>query len=277
MADLDPEGTGAHILAATAESVTCIFSSPEALERAREADPAPNLTLAAADLPELPFPEASLDVVVALEIVEDLQDPEALVAEARRVLKDEGTLIVAAPDRQAFSNRRTQELYTAEFRELLGRHFEHVEIYRQGAVSGAVVFEDSGGLSGLSVESVSFAEGEPEFGDGSPDTDLVLAVCGGTELPVNDRPYLILDRDRRLLDEREDALEDVELLKAEIQQMQQTEIKTFHETITAHEAENARLRRRLDDIESSRVYQLLSIYRHLRAGLDDLAGRVRGR
>ena len=277
VADLDPEGTGAHILAATAESVTCIFSSPEALERAREADPAPNLTLAAADLPELSFPDASLDVVVVLEIVEDLQDPEALVAEARRALKDDGTLIVAAPDRQAFSNQRARGLYAAEFRELLGRHFEHVEIYRLGAVSGAVVFEDSGGLSGLSVESVPFVVGEMDLGDGTPDTDLILAVCGGTELPVNERPYLILDRDRRLLDEREDALEDVELLKAEIQQMQQTEVKTFHETIAAHEAENARLRRRLDDIERSRVYRLLSIYRRLRAGLDHLAGRIRGR
>ena len=262
------------------------MSSPEALDRAHEVHPIPNLTYAPASLPELPFPEASLDVLVALEIVEDLQSAGPLVAETRRVLKDDGIFIVSAPDKQAFSNRSKQGLYAAEFRELLGQHFEHVELYRQGAVSGAVILKESDGLSGLSVESVPFAAG-PEFGDGPLDTDLILAVCGGTGLPADERPYLLLDRDRRLLDEREDAREDVELLKAEVRQMQETEVRTFHETLAACEAENARLRarereaqelrHRLDDIERSRVYRLLGTYRRLRTSLDGLVKRVRGR
>ena len=226
-------------------------------------------------------------MVVALEIVEDLQSAGPLVAETRRVLKEDGILIVSSPDKQAFSNRSKQGLYAAEFRELLGQHFEHVELYRQGAVSGAVILKESDGLSGLSVESAPLAAAEPEFGDGPPDADLILAVCGGTGLPANERPYLLLDRDRRLLDERDDAREDVELLKAEIRQMQQTEVRTFHETLAACEAENARLRarereaqelrHRLDDIERSRFYRLLGTYRRLRTSLDGLVKRVRGR
>lgn len=284
MADLDPGGTGsgARLLAATARSVTSLTTSTEALERAHEANPTPNLTFALTKLPELPFPEESLDALIALEIMEG-QNPQALVEEARRVLKADGILIISAPDKRAFSNRSTQGLYAAEFRELLGQSFEHVELYRQGAVSGGMVFRDSDSFPGLSVESASFAAAEPDFGEGPPDTDLMLAVCSGTELPVYETPYLLLDRDRRLLDECEDDLEDIELLKAEIQHMQETEIKTFHETVAAYEKENARLRageeelrRRLQDIERSRAYRLLGTYRHLRTGLDGLINRIRG-
>ena len=283
VANLNSDVTGAHILAATAESVTCIFSSPETLEKASEAEPTPNLTFATADLPNLPFPNASLDVVVALEIMEEFQGPEALVKEARRILKNDGTLIVSTPDMQAFSNRRTGRIYAGEFRELLGRSFERVELHLQGSVSGAMIFKDSGDLYGPSVESVPFAAAAPNFGDGPPDTDLILAVCGGAELPVNERPYLMLDSDRRLLDECENSLEDIELLKAEIQQMQETEVKTFHEAVAAYEAENARLRagegelrHRLHDIESSRVYRLLGTYRRVRTSLNGFVSRVRG-
>ncbi len=96
---------------------------------------------------------------------------------------------------------------------------------------------------------------------------------------------MLLDRDRRLLDECENSREDIELLKAEIQQMQKTEVKTFHETLAAYEAEVSRLRggeekarelrRRLEDIESSRVYRLLGSYRSIRIGLTRLVNRVR--
>ena len=288
MADLDPErgGSGARLLAVTAHSVTSLVTSPEALERAREADPAPNLTFALANLPELPFQDASLDIVVTLEAIKD-QNPEAFVEEARRVLKADGILIISAPDRRAFSNRSVRGLYADEFQELLGRHFEHVGLYRQGAVSGAAVFKDSDGLPEPTVESLPFAALEPEFGNGSPDTDLILAVCSGDELTVNERSYLLLDRDRRLLDECENDRENVELLKAEIQQIQETEVKNFHETVAAYAAENNRLRaeeeraqelrRRLDDIERSRVYRLLGTYRRLRVGLDGLVSRIRRR
>ena len=284
MADLDPEGmgSGARLLAATARSVTSLVTSPEALVRAHEAHSASNLTFILTKPPELPFPDASLDIVVALEVTED-QNSEALSEEAWRILKADGILVISVPDRRAFSNRSAR-LYAEEFRELLARRFEHVELYRQGAVSGAAVFKDPDGLSGFSIESLPFAAPEPEFGSGPPDTDLALAVCGGAELPASEIPYLLLDRDRRLLDGREDAQEDIELLKAEIQQMQETEVKTFHETVAAREAENARLRagkeklrRRLDDIERSRVYRLLGTYRNLRTRLDGIVGRVRGR
>ena len=41
------------------------------------------------------------------------------------------------------------------------------------------------------------------------------------------RPYLLLDRDRRIFDECEDRAEDVELLREEVERMQETEVQAF--------------------------------------------------
>ena len=287
VADLDPQGTGTgtRILADVAGSVASLVASPGTLERTHEANPAPNLTRLQANFPELPFSAASLDVVIGLEAAKELQRLGELVTEARRVLKDGGLLIVSAPDKRAISSRE-QGLYAGELRELLLEHFAEVELYRLGAVSGTVVLDEADGLSTLPAESVPFAAEKPEFGDKPPDTDLVLAVGGDGGLPASGVPYLLLDRDRRLLDEREDAREEVELLKAEIRQMQETEVQAFQEIpdryvheiahLRARAAEAVRLRQRLDEIEGSRTYRVLGIYRRLRIRLNDLIRR-RGR
>jgi SAM-dependent methyltransferase len=49
-------------------------------------------------LEALPFPDASLDVVSAFDVLEHLADPEPALAEARRVLRPGGAFIGATPD-----------------------------------------------------------------------------------------------------------------------------------------------------------------------------------
>ena len=49
------------------------------------------------DATRLPLADASLDLVVAFDLLEHLQDDDAAVAEVRRVLKPTGTYLVAVP------------------------------------------------------------------------------------------------------------------------------------------------------------------------------------
>jgi SAM-dependent methyltransferase len=59
-----------------------------------------------ADLDQpLELPDASFDVVVAGELLEHLRDPQALVAEIRRVLRPGGTLVASVPNAYRLKGR----------------------------------------------------------------------------------------------------------------------------------------------------------------------------
>ncbi|MBD3410533.1 MAG: methyltransferase domain-containing protein [Ignavibacteriales bacterium] len=65
--------------------------------RRRAPDRADRVTLA--DLADAPFPDASFDAALLNEVIEHAPDERAALAEARRLLKPGGTLIVFAPNR----------------------------------------------------------------------------------------------------------------------------------------------------------------------------------
>lgn len=246
-------GYGIQLMAEAAGSVTGLIEASRDLEETSKAHPAPNVSYRKVSLPDLPYPEETFDVVVAFQVIEKLEHPEDLVREAKRVLKRDGLLLISTPDRQTYSNDRNyaapghkSEMYTPEFRELLGRHFAWVRLYRQGTVAGGVIFEPSEKPSALPVECATFYSKNPSSSVESPATNFVMAVCGSPEAPEDEtpRPYLILDRDRRVFDECREYLEDVELLRGEILHMQETEVQAFYENLEARNAEIRRLRGR---------------------------------
>lgn len=87
-------GTGATSaeLAKRAHTVACDFSG-DALRYARER----GLDVARADATVLPFPDQSFQLVVALDVVEHLDDDAAALREFMRVLKPGGHLLLTVP------------------------------------------------------------------------------------------------------------------------------------------------------------------------------------
>jgi SAM-dependent methyltransferase len=275
----DEVGPGPRLLAGPAASVTGLARSSEALERAAAAYPAPNVKYRRAEPSDLPYPEDHFDVVVALSAVENMEDPEALLAEARRVLKEDGVFIVSA-----LEGRGT---FVPELVEALEKRFQGVRLYRAGAAAGGFVFPDSGDVSGASVESARASVTEPGPGAELPPSRCVLAVCGDAGiLEREERPYLLLDRDRRVFDECDDRTEDVELLREEIQRMQRTEVQAFQDSLKLHVTEiahlraqvrqgrvrEAELRNQLRAMENARTWRLFEPYRRLRARIDAARG-----
>lgn len=296
-------GYGTCLLAETAESVTGISDSREAVESASEVYAVPNVEYRKTSLPDLPFPADSFDVVVALGVIEKLEHQESLLASIKHVLKPGGTLVLSTPDKQAHSNERNQrdsdrvgEMYVPELREMLLRHFGGVSVYRQGAVSGGVIFSESGGGAVPSMESAGFTFANPSFDAEPPATDHVIAVCTDYEAAGGEAepPYLLLDRDRRVFEECDDRTEDTRLLQEEIRQMQETEVQAFQNALKVRDSEIAdlkahlqgsdtqlrssearaqRLAGRVQAIENSRTWRTLGVYRRLRAGLGTLRKR----
>ena len=135
--------------------------------------------------------------------------------EALRLLKDDGVFVVSTPDKQAYSLDRNyvdpdhlKEMYPLEFREILERHFQHVQIYRQGALAGNIITPDLKELpeDGQPVlESARFSLPDPWFGQEEPTTLYMVAVCtNGWEPEPLREPHLILDRDRQIYEEYTD-------------------------------------------------------------------------
>ena len=304
-------GYGTCLLAKTAGSVAGLVNDLDdasgALELARSAYSAPNIHYGTVSLPELPYSREHFDVVVAFGVIEKMELPMELLVEAKRVLKEDGVLVISTPDKRVHSNDRNhrdpshrREMYLPEFKELLERSFGRVELYRQGAVAGSVIYrENSSSLSDVSVESTRFTVTEPSFDDEPPEAGFILAVCSDAEiLNQDERPHLLLDGGRRLFDECDDHREDVQLLRNEIERMQDTEVQAFQDTFMVRNSEisylesqlerteaqlqrtEARMRRsesrtrqleaRLHEIETSNSWRLLGVYRSLRTRLGSL-------
>ena len=111
--------------------------------------------LAQAHAETLPFPSESFDAVVLTEVIEHVDDPDAVLAEARRVLKPDGRCLVSAPNERLInrlkrivtrmglgrilmkelSPRMDRDWHlhvfdSESFRDLIGRHFRVEEFSR---------------------------------------------------------------------------------------------------------------------------------------------------
>lgn len=90
-----------------------------------------------ADADELmPLEKKSIDLIVSFETIEHLRKAECFLDECRRVLKDNGTLIVSTPNRDAKAritpNRfHFKEYSEDEFATLLKKRFTKVTVYNQ--------------------------------------------------------------------------------------------------------------------------------------------------
>lgn len=112
-----------HLRAATTGRVAGLDISESALTAAAEREDEIEWVCGWADA--LPFPAASFDVVVACEVLEHVQEPRAVLAEAERVLRPDGWVVVSAP-RYA----EDMDAYEAPERDKLGLALDqHVREY----------------------------------------------------------------------------------------------------------------------------------------------------
>lgn len=80
----------ANYLAAAGHQVTGIDTTTENLVVAKLHDATRRVAYQVADARALPFPDASFDVVCAMDLLEHVEPPQALIAEASRVLRPGG-------------------------------------------------------------------------------------------------------------------------------------------------------------------------------------------
>jgi ubiquinone/menaquinone biosynthesis C-methylase UbiE len=142
-------GTGygsAFLKNAGALKVTGIDISEEAIEYARKHFSAPDIDFQVGNATNiLSVGDESVELIVSFETIEHIKEYENYLKEMRRVLKNNGMIILSTPNKK-FSSPDTEkptnpyhfiEFYMDEFTELLGRYFSSVITYGQNHNSGS--------------------------------------------------------------------------------------------------------------------------------------------
>jgi len=128
----------AHLAEAPGRLVFGLDRSAEATGYGRSHYPSSRLRFVRAAATAVPIRSGALDAVVAMEMIEHVGDPKGVLAEARRVLKKGGVLLVSTPNRlvtgtveKPSNPYHVREYSVEEFRTLLAGSFDEIALYGQ--------------------------------------------------------------------------------------------------------------------------------------------------
>lgn len=182
-------GYGSANVAEVASSVVGIDSDAGAVGFARRHYGRPNATYLVGDCQNLPFQSQSFDVVTSFELIEHLPDAQRYLEEVRRVLKENGTLVVSTPNRPVYHEHlgdvtnpfHVREWDLQEFLSLLKAHFRFIEPLGEQHLSALGIL---GSASDLSVPVAI------EQRSAVTTADYFVCVCSDRRLKVSEMVYV---------------------------------------------------------------------------------------
>ena len=180
------EGYGTALLAAApACSATGVDIDERSVAHARARYAA---EFEVADVRDMPFPDGSFDLVVSFETIEHVPDPELALDEMRRVLAEDGLLLISTPNKDQYlvdNEFHEREFTHDEFLALLSAQFATVDALLQhnwmlSAILPAELARDDTGerWHQLAMAKVVALEQGREL--------YTIAVCGNGDLPSFD-------------------------------------------------------------------------------------------
>jgi SAM-dependent methyltransferase len=123
------EGRGIHHILPHIRSYWAIDKIDSAIQKLRQLFPAAQLV--AGNLPPLPYPDASFDSLVSLQVIEHIQDDTLFLKEIHRVLRPGGVALITTPNRPMSLSRNPwhiREYTAAELTALARTVFSSVEM-----------------------------------------------------------------------------------------------------------------------------------------------------
>ena len=147
------EGYGTALLAAAgAREAVGVDIDEHTVEHAAARYPAARFSVG--DVTTLPFEDGSFDLVASFETIEHVRQPEKALDELRRVLADDGLLLISTPNKHRYlveNEFHEHEFTHEEFLEMLSARFPVVELLLQHNWNASLI---------LSVDVAADAGGE---------------------------------------------------------------------------------------------------------------------
>jgi O-antigen biosynthesis protein len=200
-------GYGAALLSAVAREVFALDLSAESLVCAREQCSGRGVAFVRGDASRIPFATASIDVAVAFEILEHLEDQEGLVSELARVTAPGGLVIVSTPNRPVYSDARSytnpfhvRELDREQLVALLNARFSHVCVMGQQIRAGSMLSRPPDGTAHEVITGPAPAGAGP-----ATQPMYFVALCSCEDLPAVPDFSAYLEESNGYLEEQEQA------------------------------------------------------------------------
>ncbi len=206
-------GYGSAELAQAAALVTGLDFAPEAGQYAHQTFPLPNLQFAAGACENLPFEDASFDLVVAFEVIEHIRNYREFLSETARVLRPDGLFIVSTPNKRYYAESRADTGPNPYHQH----EFEAEELFAElNAVFPNVGFLVQNWVGSIAFHPVKIfwpSDARIDAGGGSAaDAHFFLAICSRAALPPM-RSFVYVPKASNVLRERE---QHVQLLETDL-------------------------------------------------------------
>ena len=255
------EGYGSALLARQAAAVIGVDTSAGAIAHAKSRYRQANLTYIQASVTALPLAPASVDLIVSFETIEHLAEQREMLAEFRRVLAQEGVLVLSSPNRPVYNESgdvasafHVRELDRDELKVLLDDSFPNQSWYAQRVLAHSLLWNDRGAADGVSFDVLT--------DDGAtratfPATPMYfVVVCAAAGIPLPDLPALSLFDDGELS------------LWREFARVARRERRLTWDELDARKIAEERLRDLVDSVNA------LSTAQHKCATLEHVLGKI---
>jgi O-antigen biosynthesis protein len=177
------QGYGSAILGQRARSVCGVDIDAASVARASTLYPNAHLRFAAGSCTAIPAQDRSFDVVVSFETIEHITEHELFLQEIRRVLRDDGVLIISTPDKVVYNKQlanpnpfHVRELTRDEFEALLKQYFAHVTLAGQRTLFGSTLVSETSPTEPLLFAN-QHADRQVSLSQTLPDATYLVAVC----------------------------------------------------------------------------------------------------
>jgi len=142
------EGYGSYLISNEAASVIGVEINEEAIAHSRAKYCRKNLEFKRGSILEVPIDGSKVfDIIVCFEALEHVEDHKRLLSEVKRLLKDDGFLIISTPNKNIYSDDSNyinpfhlKELNFDDFRHLLDRYFSYSYLYGQRVITGSNIW-----------------------------------------------------------------------------------------------------------------------------------------